>query len=97
MVHVIFFGDNIDVDPRLVFFRELVILNKCEGSQSCLKERYFALLSMTNNIWVNSYIIAFFVKTPSVVLTPITFFNLLLCVIIINLYICEQMSVFWTM
>ena len=39
------------------FLRELVILNECEGSQNRVKERCFALLSMTNNIWVNIYII----------------------------------------
>ena len=40
------------------FLRELVILNECEGSQNRVKERCFALLSMTNNIWVNCYIVA---------------------------------------
>ena len=40
------------------FLREPVILNGCEGSQKRVKERCFALLSMTNNIWVNIYIIA---------------------------------------
>ena len=31
--------------------------NECEGSRNRVKERCIALLSMTNNIWVNSYII----------------------------------------
>ena len=33
----IFFGNNIDVDPQLIFLRELVILNGCEGSQAAFK------------------------------------------------------------
>ena len=40
------------------FLRELVILNRCEGSQNRVQKRYFALLSMTDNFWVNSHIIA---------------------------------------
>ena len=31
---------------------------KVNGSQNRVKERCFALLSMTNNIWVNIYIVA---------------------------------------
>ena len=34
----------------MLFFRRLVILNGCEGSLNRVKSRYFALLSMTNNI-----------------------------------------------
>ena len=30
-------GNNIDVDPQLIFLRELVILNGCEGSQAAFK------------------------------------------------------------
>ena len=33
-------GDNIAVDPCL-FFRGIVILNGCEGSQNCVKRRCF--------------------------------------------------------
>ena len=32
-----YFGNNIDVDPQLIFLRELVILNGCEGSQAAFK------------------------------------------------------------
>ena len=51
------------------FLRNLVILNECEGSQERTELRYltlapsgvdrwFAMLSMTNYFWVNTYIIA---------------------------------------
>ena len=51
------------------FLRKLVILNECEGSQERTELRYltlapsgvdrwFAMLSMTNYFWVNTYIIA---------------------------------------
>ena len=33
---------------------------KVNGSQNWVKERCFALLSMTNNVWVNCYIISFY-------------------------------------
>ena len=50
------------------FLRELVILNECEGSQNRVKERCFALLSMTNNIGVNCYIVAYFFSASSMFL-----------------------------
>ena len=51
-------GNNIDVDPQLIFLRELVILNGCEGSQAAFKIDASTSLSMTFKRWVNIYIIA---------------------------------------
>ena len=50
--------NNIAVDPQLIFLRELVILNGCEGSQAAFKIDASTSLSMTFKRWVNIYIIA---------------------------------------
>ena len=50
-------GNNIDVDPQLIFLRELVILNGCEGSQAAFKIDASTSLSMTFKRWVNCYIV----------------------------------------
>ena len=49
--------NNIDVDPQLIFLRELVILNGCEGSQAAFKIDASTSLSMTFKRWVNCYIV----------------------------------------
>ena len=53
-------GNNIDVDPQLIFLRELVILNGCEGSQAAFKIDASTSLSMTFKRWVNCYIVTLF-------------------------------------
>jgi hypothetical protein len=50
-------SNNIDVDPQLIFLRELVILNGCEGSQAAFKIDASTSLSMTFKRWVNCYIV----------------------------------------
>ena len=60
MILFCIFGNNIDVDPQLIFLRELVILNGCEGSQAAFKIDASTSLSMTFKRWVNCYIVTVF-------------------------------------